>query len=398
MNQYIFSDAINHTSKSFIREILKLTESNSIISFAGGLPNNDLFPVDAIRVACEKVLRNDGRHVLQYSTSEGYLPLRQWIAERYKQRYDLTISPEQILITNGSQQALDLVGKLFLNAGDNVIVENPSYLGAVQAFQMYQAQFHSASLTKEGIDIDQLIQLYQQHQAKFFYGIPNFQNPTGLTYNLDNRQQLAQWLNDTQSIMIEDNPYGELRFMGEDLPPVYKWAPERTIMLGSFSKICAPGLRLGWMVTPATIYDKLIVAKQAADLHTNYFGQRVLTQYLLDNDLDKHINIIKAAYSAQRDVMVKALKAELPAEISMTEPEGGMFLWLTLPNHWSAIDLFHIAVRHGVAFVPGDPFFANEAHRNQLRMSYCTADEDTIREGVHRLNKAIDEYQQTLNK
>lgn len=395
MNQYVFSEAINHTSKSFIREILKVTQDSRIISFAGGLPNKALFPVAAIQAAANKVLQQDGENALQYSTSEGYLPLRQWIADRYK-RYDLNISPEQIVITNGSQQALDLIGKLFLNPSDHIVVENPSYLGAIQAFQMYRPQFHSASLSASGIDLDELNQLYHQHQCKFFYGIPNFQNPTGLTYSLQNRQQLAEWLNQNQAIMIEDNPYGELRFMGEDLPPVYKWAPERTIMLGSFSKICSPGLRLGWMVVPEGIVDKLIVAKQAADLHTSYLGQRILTQYLLDNSMDEHISKIKIAYAQQRHAMVEALSAELP-EISATHPEGGMFLWLTLPETWSATDLFYIAIRHGVAFVPGEPFFANEMHKNHLRMSYCTVDEAGIREGIRRLSAAIKEYRQTLS-
>ncbi|MDF7675374.1 PLP-dependent aminotransferase family protein [Neisseriaceae bacterium ESL0693] len=394
MNQYTFSDAINNTSKSFIREILKVTQSDHIISFAGGLPNKALFPVKQIQAAANKVLEEDGANVLQYSTSEGYLPLRQWIADRYR-RYNLTISPEQILITSGSQQALDLIGKLFLNVGDNVVVEHPSYLGAIQAFQMYQPRFHSVPLTKDGIDLEKLNQVYQQHQCKFFYGVPNFQNPTGLTYSRQNRQELGEWLNRTQAIMIEDNPYGELRFMGEDLFPVYKWAPERTIMLGSFSKICSPGLRLGWMVVPEAIMDKLIVAKQAADLHTSYLTQRILAQYLQDNSMDEHISKIKAAYAHQRHVMVEALSAELP-EITATHPEGGMFLWLTLPENWSATDLFYIAIRHGVAFVPGEPFFANEIHKNHLRMSYCTADEAEIREGIRRLSAAISEYRQSL--
>ena len=397
MTHYPFSRAITNTPKSFIREILKLTQSEHIISFAGGLPNKTLFPVSAIQAAANKVLSDDGENVLQYSTTEGYLPLRQWIAKRYL-KYGITIAPEQVLITSGSQQALDLIGKLFLDAGDAVALENPSYLGAIQAFQMYQPRFYSANLTNEGIDVEALSQIVRTQQCQFFYGIPSFQNPTGLSYSLANRKAVAQWLIQDNRIMVEDNPYGELRFSGEDLPPIYKWAPDNTIMLGTFSKVCAPGFRLGWIVAPIPVMDKFIIAKQAADLHTSYFSQRVLYQYLHDNLIDEHISKIKHAYATQCQAMIAAIQAHLPAYITLTQPEGGMFLWLTLPDNWSAIDLFHIAVQHGVAFVPGEPFFADAQRQNQLRMSYCTNDEKAIREGIRRLAAAMDEYQKRLQE
>ena len=388
---YRFSDAIANTPKSFIREILKLTQSDNIISFAGGLPNSALFPVDAIRHAAERVLSRDGRNTLQYSTTEGHAPLRAWIAERYA-RHGMKVAPEQVLITNGSQQALDLLGKVFLNPGDAVALENPSYLGAIQAFRLFRPQFHSATLSADGIDVAELQAVMGQHQCRFFYGIPNFQNPTGLSYSAATRQQLATMLQQEQQLMIEDDPYGALRFSGSSLPPVAALAPEQVVMLGSFSKVCAPGMRLGWMVAPVPVVAQLAVAKQAADLHSGYFSQRVLYQYLQDNDLDEHISQISHAYQQQQQAMVAALQQHLPPGIAHTTPEGGMFLWLTLPEHWSATDLFHIAVRHGVAFVPGEPFFADASQRHHLRMSYCTVDAATIHTGVQRLAAAMAEY------
>ena len=387
---YRFSEAICTTPKSFIREILKLTQSEDIISFAGGLPNKQFFPVEAMRLAADKVLREDGQAVLQYTTTEGYFPLRQWIADRYAQR-GCHVSPEQVLIVTGSQQALDLIGKVFLDKGDYVALEKPSYLGAIQAFRMFQPKFHEVLLEEDGVDVAELAASMAQHQSKFFYGIPNFQNPTGLTYSLAKRQALAEFLISSGNVMIEDDPYGELRFIGHMLPPVFHYAPHNTVLMGSFSKICAPGLRIGWVVATPEILDKLTIAKQAADLHSSYFAQRVLCQYLQDNDIDQHIQRIRDAYLQQRTAMVMALREYMPPEVRFTEPEGGMFLWLTLPESCPAMALFPRAVQHKVAFVPGEPFSTDEQTSYQIRMSYCTVDSDTIVEGVKRLAAAIRE-------
>lgn len=385
---YRFSDASNNTPKSFIREILKLTQSEDIISFAGGLPNKAFFPVDAIEAASSKVLKNDGENALQYSTTEGYLPLREFIASRYQAR-GVKVDPKNILITTGSQQALDLLGKAFIDKGDYVCLERPSYLGAIQAFQMFQPQFQEVDLSSNGIDLPELEKQMAEKKAKFFYAIPNFQNPTGLTYTLENRQALGEYLKQSGNVMVEDDPYGELRFIGEHLPSVYSFAPDNVVLLGSFSKVCAPGMRIGWMVANEAIMERLITAKQASDLHTPILTQRILAQYLADNPLDQHIKTIQAAYFEQRQAMVDALHQYMPEGVTFTEPEGGMFLWVSLPKNCPAMSLFPIAVKHKVAFVPGEPFSTEGKTSYDIRMSFCTVDAQTITEGVKRLAAAI---------
>lgn len=387
---YRFSDASNHTPKSFIREILKLTQSEDIISFAGGLPNKAFFPVKALQEATDKVLVNDGANSLQYSTTEGYLPLREMIAARYAAR-GVNVDVNRILITTGSQQALDLLGKVFLNKDDCVCLERPSYLGAIQAFQMFQPRFQEVDLSQDGIDLPALEQEMQRTDAKFFYGIPNFQNPTGLTYSLQSRQALGEYLQRSGNIMVEDDPYGELRFIGEHLPNVYAFAPDNVVLLGSFSKICAPGLRLGWMVAHPEIMERLVTAKQASDLHTPIFNQRIMAQYMQDNPLDEHIQTIRDAYFEQRMAMVAALHEYMPEGVTFTEPEGGMFLWISLPKNCPAMTLFPIAVKNKVAFVPGEPFSTEGNTSYDIRLSFCGADAATIKLGVQRLAAAISE-------
>ncbi len=391
--QYRFSTAITNTPKSFIREILKLTQSDEIISFAGGLPNKQFFPSDAIAKAAQVALSVDAEKTLQYGMTEGYTPLREWIVARY-QSQGVNITIDNVLITSGSQQALDLLGKVFLDKGDVVALEKPSYLGAIQAFQMFQPEFQEVTLDESGVNLDELSNVMSTSHAKFFYGIPNFQNPTGLTYSLEHREQLAQYLINNNQLMIEDDPYGELRFIGETLPSVYSLAPDNVILLGSFSKVCAPGLRVGWTIANAEIIDQMVTAKQASDLHTSILSQRVLFEYLNANDLDAHIQTIRQAYKEQRMSMVNALKQFMPEGITFTEPEGGMFLWVTLPEGCSSLDLLPIAVQHKVAFVPGNPFSTqkNGAERH-MRLSYCTVNSELIVEGIQRLAAAIHEFQ-----
>ncbi|MCZ7362862.1 MAG: PLP-dependent aminotransferase family protein, partial [Candidatus Methanoperedens sp.] len=264
-----FADRMKTTHKSFIREILKVTQQPEVISFAGGLPNPGLFPVEEIAEASAKVLADDGRNVLQYSTSEGYLPLREFIAERYLRKSGLKIEPDDILITNGSQQGIDLIGKVFLNKGDRVVIERPGYLGAIQAFSIFEPNFQSVPLLDDGIDTDLLEKALNEDNAKLLYTIPNFQNPSGITYSGQKRKDIANIIEKHNVVCVEDNPYGELRFTGEDLPSIRNYLDE-TILLGSFSKIISPGLRLGWICAGKEIMEKLIVAKQAADLHSNY--------------------------------------------------------------------------------------------------------------------------------
>lgn len=387
----LFAERMNKVQKSFIREILKVTENPDVISFAGGLPNPLSFPVKEIQEASQKVINEDGNAVFQYSTTEGYLPLRKYIAERYLKRFGLEIHYDEILITNGSQQGLDLIGKVLLNKNDNVLIERPGYLGAIQAFSMFEPVFHSVPLNEDGIDINSLESALDAHKPKLFYTVPNFQNPSGITYSAKNREMAAAILKRYNTILIEDDPYGELRFMGEDLPPIRTYLKDNSIMLGSFSKIVAPGMRLGWICAKGEIMEKLIVAKQAADLHSNYYSQRVIYQFLVDNDLECHIKKIKQLYKEQRDCMVSAIERHFPKEVKCTKPEGGMFLWLTLPEGISALSLFKLAAKENVAFVPGDPFYVNEKGINTLRLNYTNSNEKMIEEGIKRLAKATRE-------
>lgn len=381
----LFADRILTTQKSFIREILKVTENPKVISFAGGLPNSRLFPVKEIKDAASKVLEEDGRNVLQYSTTEGYLPLREFISKRYLKKKGLKINPDEILITNGSQQCLDLVGKTFLNKGDHVAIERPGYLGTIQALSMFEPEFHSVPLLDDGIDTAFLERTFDEHRIKMFSAVINFQNPSGITYSKQKRIELAGILRDHNSIFIEDDPYGELRFMGEDMPSVRNYLEENTILLGSFSKIVSPGIRLGWICARKEIMEKTVVAKQAADLHSNYLSQRILYRYLADNNLDEHIAKIRKAYKKQRDLMVSLIEEQFPVEIKCTKPEGGMFLWVTLPENLSSMELFDRAIKENVAFVPGSPFYVGGGGENTLRLNFSNSDEKKIEEGINRL-------------
>jgi 2-aminoadipate transaminase len=386
---HTFAHRINNVQKSFIREILKVTENPEIISFAGGLPHPQFFPVQQIAQATAKVLASDGAVMLQYSTTEGYRPLREWIVQRYHQLYGLDISPDEILITNGSQQGLDLIGKIFLNQGDHVLIERPSYLGAIQAFSMYQPEFQTVLLRNDGIDLTMLEQTLQSHPIKLFYAVTNFQNPSGITYSAENRQAVAQLMQPYSTLFIEDNPYGDLRFIGDHVPAMRCYLGEKVITLGSFSKIVAPGFRLGWICAAPDIMEKLIIAKQAADLHSNYFSQRVIYQYLQDNDLDQHIAKIRQVYGKQRDLMVQLMEELFPPEVQFTRPEGGMFTWVTLPDHVSALELFNLAADFKVAFVPGQPFYVDGGGQNTLRLNFSNTNEERIVIGMQRLADAI---------
>lgn len=387
----LFSDRIADVPRSFIREILKVTVDRDVISFAGGLPNRDLFPVDEIRAAADRVFAEDGRDALQYSTSEGYLPLRQFICERYR-RKGIIVTPDQVLITSGSQQGLDLMGKIALNEGDHVVIEEPGYLGAIQAFAVFRSTFHPVPLGNDGVDVRHLERALKAHPVKLFYSVPNFQNPAGVSYSEENRRAVAAVVAATATVLVEDDPYGELRFLGTDKSSFWNLAPANTVLLGSFSKIVAPSFRIGWIVAQKEIMDRLITAKQATDLHTNYIGQRIIHRYVSDNDIDRHIAVIRKAYGEQREAMVTAIRRYLPAEVVITEPEGGMFLWVTLPAGVSALKLFHRAIEEKVAFVPGDPFYVNRTDMNTMRLNFSCVDAETIDRGMQRLAHALADF------
>ncbi len=388
-----FADRMSTVHRSFIREILKVTEDESIISFAGGLPNPELFPVPELEKAAVNVLRESGPQSMQYSTTEGFLPLRQFIADRYRTNKGIDVDADEILITAGSQQCLDLLGKVFLNAGDNVLIERPGYLGAIQSFSIFQANFLTVGLESDGPDLSELERVLDENEVKMFYAVTNFQNPSGLTYGAEKRAGVAKILKDRSVLFVEDDPYGELRFMGEFQKPIVRgYLEENGILLGSFSKVAAPGFRLGWMVCPGEIRDKLIIAKQASDLHTSTFAQRVMHRYVTDTPLDNHIEKIRERYGNQRAAMVRAIDEYFPAEVEVTRPEGGMFLWVTLPEGMSSMDLFDEAIKNKVAFVPGRPFYVDGSGENTFRLNFSNSDEEHIEEGIKRLGAGIKDF------
>jgi 2-aminoadipate transaminase len=385
----LFASRMAHVHRSFIREILHYAADPKTISFAGGLPNPDLFPVREIEESCSAVLRSDGRDALQYSTTEGYLPLREYIARRYREKKNLLVDPDEILIITGSQQGIDLVAKVLIDERDPVVVERPGYLGAIQALSVFMPSFYSVPLQHDGIDASAFKEVCEKVKPKLFYTVPNFQNPSGITYSESKRREVSEILWDHNTLLLEDDPYGELRFMGEDLPSFRSFLGERAIIQGSFSKIITPSFRLGWICASKQLMEKLIIPKQAADLHTNYFCQRVIYHFLTENDVDRHIERICRAYGRQRDKMVEMIEQHFPEVVKATKPEGGMFIWLVLPEGISSMDLFELALKEHVAFVPGKPFYIDGGGENTLRLNFSNVDEETIEEGMLRLSTAV---------
>ena len=382
-----FAARIQGAKRSFIREILKVTANPEVISFAGGLPNPATFPVKELSAAATRVLAEDGASALQYSTTEGYPPLRQWIAARYAKRKGITVDPDDILITTGSQQALDLAAKVFLDAGDPLVLEKPGYLGAIQAFALFRPGWRPTPLEEDGPDLEVL----KRHLdgAKLFYAVTSFQNPSGLSYSRAKREAVARLLDESGAFFLEDDPYGELRFAGEDLPPVYAWRKERSVLLGTFSKIAAPGFRLGWMVAQGDIKERLVIAKQASDLHTGSLDQMVVHRFLADNDFEAHIARSREIYRTQCEAMQAACAEYLPAEVQVTRPEGGMFLWAEMPAGINAVELLEKAVACKVAFVPGEAFYVDGTGGNTLRLNFSNSDPERIREGMRRLGECM---------
>ena len=392
MFEKYFSERIKSTPSSFIREILKVTQKPEIISFAGGLPNPISFPQEELKISMNRIAEMYGAKIYQYSTTLGLDTLRQYIVDRYKKLWNMDISIENIIITTGSQQALDLIGKVFINEGDNVMVEKPSYLGLLQSFCVYQANFVTTKLNDDGLDIDDLKNTLKTYNPKLAYLIPNFQNPTGLTYTAENRKAVFDLIKDEDMLLIQDDPYGELRF--EDTPRIPYIGlnqTEKNLYLGSFSKIVTPGMRLGYIIANKEIIRMLETAKQAADLHSNIFGQYLISDYLYNNDLDKHIEKIKKLYKTQALAMVNTMEEYFPKNVKFTRPKGGMFTWVTLEEGKDVMKLFDKAIAKNVAFVPGHPFYVNPKTVNTLRLNYTNANSETIKEGIKRLAEALTE-------
>jgi len=383
---------MDNMKASEIRELLKLTQRPEVISFAGGLPAPELFPVLEVKNAASKVLEEKGRIALQYGPTEGYNPLREKILKRMaKVKVDATI--DNILITSGSQQGLDFAARVFINPGDVIICESPTYLGAINAFKACEPRFVEVPTDDEGMIMEELEKaLAENENAKFIYVIPDFQNPTGKTWSLERRKGLVELANKYNVAIIEDNPYGELRFEGEILPAIKHFDTEgRVIFLGTFSKILTPGLRLGWICAEPEVLSKFIMVKQGADLQSTTSEQMIVAQLLDDFDLEAHIERIKEVYKKRKDLMIKTMEEEFPEGVTWTDPEGGLFTWVVLPENLNARDIAVKALEKNVAYVPGGAFFPNGGHENTFRMNYSNMPEDRIVEGIKRLGEVLRE-------
>jgi 2-aminoadipate transaminase len=400
--QYRFAQNAQSTQSSAIRELLKVTQNPEVISFGGGLPAPELFPVEEFKAASDRILTQNPTAALQYSTSEGYSPLREMIA-RQMDKYGMKLGLDNILITTGSQQSLDLVSKLLLNNADRILVENPTFLGALQVFGIFGARYVTVPIDDDGLQTDLLPEAFRSG-PKFMYVIPTFQNPGGVTLSMKRRDALIA-LSDQYGIpILEDDPYGQLRFEGETLPPLQALDAARlkttdgyrdgnVIYLGSFSKTLAPGLRLAWISAPPEVIAKLVQIKQGADLHTPIFVQMMAYETARDGFLERHIEKIRAVYRDRRNVMLGAMDEFFPPEVHWTQPSGGLFLWVRLPEGMVSADLLRSALKMNVAFVPGNSFFATDekAGDRYFRLNFSNMTPERIREGIHRLAKAISE-------
>lgn len=399
--EYRYAHRMQRMGSSVIRELLKFTEQPDMISFAGGLPAPDVFPVKEFQDACNYVLNNFGAQALQYSTTEGYRPLREMIA-RHNERYSVKVSPDNILMTSGSQQALDFIGRLFINRGDYVVVESPTYLGALQAWNAYGAQYISVPSDENGMIVDELENALRVG-PKFIYILPNFQNPSGSTLTIERRKRLILLADQYGVPIVEDDPYGQLRYDGEHISSVVYLDSQyrnndtdgeytgNVIYLSTFSKLLSPGLRLAWVIAPPEVIRRLVITKQAADLHTSTFNQYVAYEVAKGGFLDDHVKVIRATYKERRDTMLEMMSELFPPEVRWTKPEGGMFLWGILPEDMDAAEVFRLAVEKKVAFVPGASFHANGGGKNTMRLNFSYSNPDTIREGITRMGITLKE-------
>jgi 2-aminoadipate transaminase len=397
--EYRYANRTKRMGSSVIRELLKLTEQPDIISFGGGLPAPEVFPVKEFKQACINVLDNFGSQCLQYSTTEGYRPLREMIA-RHTERYAVNVTPDNILITSGSQQALDFIGRVFINQGDHIVVESPTYLGALQAWNAYGAQYIAVPSDENGMVVDKLEEALRIG-PKFIYVLPNFQNPSGTTLSLERRKQLVEMADRYGVPIVEDDPYGQLRFEGDHLPSLV-WLDGKyrgdngtytgnVIYLSTFSKILAPGIRLAWVIAPEQVIRKLVQCKQAADLNTAAFNQMVAHEVGKGGFLDEHVKLIRATYKERRDLMIELMEETFPPEVHWTKPLGGMFLWGILPEWMDAADVLKLAIERKVAFVPGASFHPNGGGQNTMRINFSYSNPDHIREGINRLGVLLKE-------
>jgi 2-aminoadipate transaminase len=391
--QALWTERLSHRMSgvrgSVIRELLRLTERPEVVSFAGGLPASEVFPLHEIEAATERVLQEHGAAALQYGATEGYPPLRQLLA-RHMSRYGVPLRAENIVVTTGSQQALDLVGRLFLDPGDAVACEEPTYLGAIQAWRAYEARFLGVPIDDAGMRIDRLEPALRQ-RPKFLYVLPNFQNPTGTTLDRERRRQLVELCERWDVPIVEDDPYGQLRYEGPHLPPLAALAGERVIYLGTLSKTLAPGLRLGWIAAPTPVIERIVQLKQGADLHTSTFTQLVGYETARGGFLDGHVRHVRRVYGERRDAMLGALERHFPKPVRWTHPQGGLFLWVTLPQGSDSKRLLEAALHEErIAFIPGAPFYPNGGGHETLRLNFSYCAPDVIEDGIKRLGRLLE--------
>jgi len=392
--EYKFAKRIGNLKASEIREILKVTERPEVISFAGGLPAPELFPIEEIIKVNKIVLEEQGSKALQYSTTEGYAPLREWIASRMNSKLGTKFQLENILITHGSQQALDLSGKVFLNEGDVVLCESPTYLAAISAFRAYECDFVEVPTDNDGMIIEELERILERtKKVKIIYVIPEFQNPTGKTWSLERRKLLVKIAMKYNVMIIEDNPYGELRYEGENLPSIKSFDQIGCVLcLGTFSKIFCPGYRIGWIAGDKRVIEKYVLVKQGTDLQCNTIAQMEIAKYLELYDIDEHIDKIREVYRLRRDLTVKTMEEEFPKGVSFTRPQGGLFAWIEIPTNVNTRDILKKSLERNVAFVPGGSFFPNGGHENTFRINFSNMPEERIVEGLKRLAGVLHEF------
>lgn len=393
-----FAKRMEGLKGSEIRELLKLTEKPEVISFAGGLPAPELFPIDEMKKISQIVLDEEGKAALQYSTTEGYAPLRKHIADRMNSKAKTNVTKDDILITNGSQQGLDFAGKVFLDEGDVVLCESPSYLGALNAFKAYLPKFIEVPTDNDGMIMEELEKILETtDRVKMIYVIPDFQNPTGRTWPMERRNKFMEIINKFEIPVIEDNPYGELRFEGEVLPSLKSMDKKGLVIyLGSFSKIFCPGYRIGWTCASKEILSKFIFVKQGSDLQASSISQREISKYMDLYDLDKHVEKLKEVYKRRRDLMLKTMKEELPEGLEYTYPEGGLFTWVELPKELDSRVIMQECVENNVAYVPGGSFFPNGGKENCFRLNYSTMSDEKIVEGIKRLAKVLKKHMEKV--
>ncbi len=390
MTKWEVTDHVLGLKSSIIREILKFSSQPGVISFAGGLPAAELFPIETMKKIADDVLTKYGKEALQYTITKGIIPLRELLAKRATSQ-GITSTQDNILITSGSQQGIELVARAFIEPNDYILTEDPTYVGALQAFNYYQTKYAAIEMDSDGIIIEDVEKKINEYHPKFIYTISNFQNPTGITMSLSRRNKLIEIAAKYNLPVIDDNPYGDIRFSGEALPSLKSIGGDSVIDLRTFSKTLAPGFRIGWINGPADMINIFEKVKQCTDLHTSTFGQYMVCEFLSQGLLEPHIEIIKKDYLVKRNTMINALKEYFPEGIKWTEPDGGLFLWVELPEHMSSKDLLQKAVEMKVAYVYGSPFFPNGKGENTLRMNFSTASKEDIVEGVKRLAKLFKE-------